>query len=52
MVRQIKTLEQSYKPYLCWLMAYVDGVAMYPRAVEFSQEQLLALTPDVILPDG
>lgn len=48
MVRRRKTLEEEYKPYLCRLMAFIDEApgGDYPRTIEFSQEQLLAITPD------
>jgi hypothetical protein len=48
MVRQRKTLEEIYKPYLCRLMAFkdVEEEDHYPRTFQFSQEQLLSITPD------
>jgi hypothetical protein len=48
MVRQRKTIEQLYKPYLCRLMAFIDVEEEdhYPRTFQFSQEKLLDVTPD------
>lgn len=47
MVRRRKTLDEEYKPYLCRLMAFIDETGLdYPRTIEFSQEQLLDITPD------
>jgi len=48
MVRRRKTLEEDYKPYLCRLMAFIDGGEDYPKTIEFSQEQLLNVTPDIV----
>ena len=45
MVRRRKTTAETYKPYLCRLMAFVDGVEpRYPDTIVFSAEQLLAVT--------
>ena len=49
MVRQRKTLLEIYKPYLCKLMAFIDGANQaYPQTIEFSEEQLLDITPSQI----
>jgi len=44
-----RTLPEQYKPYLCKVMAFKDsGQGDYPRTMEFSQEQLLQLTPLIV----
>jgi hypothetical protein len=50
MVRRRNIFEEGYKPYLCHLMAYRDEAPGddYPRAMEWSHDQLLAITPDAI----
>jgi hypothetical protein len=50
MLRRRKTLEEGYKPYLCRLVAYIDEApgGDYPRMMEWSQDQLLRITPDDI----
>jgi hypothetical protein len=50
MVRRRKTVEQGYNPYLCLLVDYIDEApdGDYARTIEWSQEQLLEITPDDI----
>jgi hypothetical protein len=51
MVRRHNTLEGGYKPCIFRLMAYIDEApgGNYPRMIEWSQEQLLDITPDTIV---
>jgi hypothetical protein len=48
MVRQCETLEELCKPHLCRLMAFVDVEEEdhCPRTFQFSQQQLVDITPD------
>ena len=49
MVRRRKTLPEIYKPYLCKLMAFIDGADQaYPQTIEFSEEELLTISPSHI----
>jgi hypothetical protein len=45
MVRKRKTLEATYKPYLCRLMAFRHSLADYPRLMVWAQYELLEITP-------
>ena len=45
--RQKKPVAEVYKPYLCWFMAFKDGLNQpYHNGVVFTQQQLLSITPD------
>ena len=48
MVRVAVPLPIQYKPYLCRLMAFKDDVPSYPKTIEFSQQQLLSVTPELV----
>jgi hypothetical protein len=49
MVQRRKTLANDYKPYLYLLIAFVDEAGPdYPRTREFTEAELLKLTPDHI----
>jgi hypothetical protein len=45
MVRKRKTLEETYKPYLCKLMAFRDSAPDYPISMVWTQDELLEITP-------
>ena len=47
MVRQEKSLKQTYMPYLVSVMSIKDGIA-YPKDKAFSKVELASLTPDHI----
>jgi hypothetical protein len=48
MVRKPKTLEETYMPYLCKLMAFRDSAPDYPILMVWKQDELLEITPDDI----
>jgi hypothetical protein len=48
MVRKRKTLEETYKPYLCKLRAFREWAPDYPRSMVWTQDKLLEITPDEI----
>jgi hypothetical protein len=48
MVRKRNTLEETYKPYLCKLMAFRDSDPNYPRSMVWTQDKLPEITPDEI----
>jgi hypothetical protein len=48
MVRKRKTLEETYKPYLCKLMAFRNSAPDYPISMVWTQDELLEITPDEI----
>jgi hypothetical protein len=48
MFRKRKTLDETYKPYLCKLMAFRNSAPDYPRSMVWTQDELLEITPDEI----
>lgn len=48
MTRKRVPVDVTYKPYLCSLMALKDGVDGYPKTIQFSEQQLLNITPNDI----